>query len=68
MAGLTKVGSAQQLVETETEMARKAFDAAMRQMQELAEIVTDANLQATEAIVRRIPDSLDEIKDLLKAP
>jgi hypothetical protein len=37
-------------------------------MRELADIVTKANQQATDAIVNRIPASLDEIKDVLKLP
>ena len=50
------------------ELAKKAFDTALRQMREIEQIVTDANRQATDAIVRRIPESLDEIKDVLKLP
>jgi hypothetical protein len=35
-------------------------------MLELAEIVTEANQKATNAIVTRIPQSLDEIQEVLK--
>lgn len=66
MGRLVKDGSPQQMVTTETELAKKAFEAAVRQMRELAEIVTKANKQATDAIVKRIPESLDEIKDVFK--
>jgi hypothetical protein len=37
-------------------------------MRGLAEIVIRANQQATDAIVKRIPESLEEIKDVLKIP
>lgn len=66
--GLAKGGSPQAIVATETELAKKAFATAVGQMRELAEIVVKANQQATEAIVRRIPASIEEIKDVLKMP
>lgn len=65
---LAKQGSPQEAVVTETELAKKAFETAVKEMRELAEIVTKANKQATEAIVKRIPESLGEIKDVLKIP
>ena len=68
IGGLAKVDSPQAFVNTETELAQKAFETAVRQMREFAEIVTDANHQASELIVRRIPESLGEIKDALKFP
>jgi hypothetical protein len=37
-------------------------------MRELAQIVNNANQEATDAIVRRIPESLGEIRDVLKIP
>jgi phasin family protein len=67
MNKLAKVTTPQQLIAAETDLARKTFEAAIRQMRELAEIVNSANEQATNAIARRIPESLDEIKDALKA-
>jgi phasin family protein len=66
--GLAQVGSPQQLAAIETELAKKAFETAVRQMRELADIVTDANQQAADAIVKRIPESIEEIKDVLKLP
>jgi len=68
LGGLGKVGSPQQMVAAETDLAKKAFETAVGKMRELAEIVTKANQQATDAIVNRIPASLDEIKDVLKLP
>jgi phasin family protein len=66
--GLVQVGSPQQLAAIETELARKAFETAVRRMREITQIVTDAQRQVAEAIVRRIPESLDEIKDVLTYP
>ena len=56
------------MIAAETDLAKKAFETAVSKMRELAEIVTKANQQATDAIVNRIPASLDEIKDVLKLP
>jgi len=66
--GFAKAGSPQQLMAAETELAKKAFETAVSKMRELAEIVAKANQQATDAIVNRVPASLDEIRDVLKLP
>ena len=66
ISGLTKGGSPQEIAAAETELARKAFETAVGEMRELADIVGKANQQATEAIAKRIPASLNEIKEVLK--
>ena len=63
---LTKAGSPQDVVAKQSELANNAFKAALINMLELAEIVTDANQKAINAISTRIPQSLDEIKDVLQ--
>lgn len=68
VGGLAKAGSPQQLVAAEAELAKKAFETGVSKMRELAEIVAKANQQATDAIVNRVPASLDEIRDVLKLP
>ena len=65
---LARVGSPHELVVTETELTKKAIETAARQMRELAQIVNRANQEASDAIVRRIPESLGEIRDVLKIP
>ncbi|WP_300449671.1 phasin family protein [Accumulibacter sp.] len=65
---LPKVSSPQQLVVAEAEMAKKAFETAVNKMRELSEIVTRANRQAADAIINRVPASLEEIKEVLKTP
>lgn len=65
---LAHVSSPQELVAAETELTKKAIETATRQMRELAQIVNNANQEATDAIVRRIPESLGEIRDVLKIP
>jgi phasin family protein len=68
ISGLTKVSSPQQMVTTEADLAKKAFETAVQRMRELADIVTRANQSATDAIIKRVPESLDDIKDVLKLP
>jgi len=68
IGGLPKVSSPQDLVAAETQAAKKVFETAVSRMRELAEIVGKANQQATDAIVNRIPASLDEINDVLRLP
>lgn len=65
-AARARSGSPAQLAETEAELMRQAFETAVRRMRELAEIVTAANQEAIDAIGRRIPEALGEIKDILK--
>jgi len=65
---LSQSGSPQQLLAAESELARKAFATALRQMQELTQIVIQANQQASAEIAKRIPESLGDIKDVLKLP
>ena len=50
----------------QTELAKRAFETAVKNMRELADIVNKANEEATRAIVERVPESLDEIKEVLK--
>ncbi|EXI78590.1 MAG: phasin family protein [Candidatus Accumulibacter appositus] len=65
---LAQSGSPQELLASESELAKKAFATAVRQMQELTQIVIQANQQASAEIAKRIPESLGEIKDVLKLP
>ena len=66
MHAIAKVTTPQQLIEAETDLARKTFETMIHQMRELAEIINNANEEATHAIARRIPESLAEIRDVLK--
>lgn len=68
IGGLAQAGSPQQMVATQTELAKKAFATAVSQMQELTQIMVQANQQATAAVAKRIPESLGEIRDVLKLP
>jgi phasin family protein len=66
LGAFAKSGSPQDVVAKQTELANKAFEVAVTEMRELSEILTQANQQAAEAIMKRVPESIAEIKDVLK--
>ena len=63
---MTKVRSPEDAVAEQTDLAKRAFETAVNNMRELANILSKANEAATRAIVERVPESLDEIKEVLK--
>lgn len=66
-AAATKVRSPQDVVVEQTELAKRVFETAVKNMRELADILHKANEDATKVIVERVPESLDEMKEVLKA-
>jgi phasin family protein len=52
----------------QTELAKSAFESALANMRELAEMVAKANSEAFEVINKRVAESLDELKDMIKKP
>ncbi len=50
----------------QTELAKTAFETALSNMRELAEMVAKANTEAFDVINRRVTESLDELKDMIK--
>jgi phasin family protein len=68
---LSKAGSPQDIAAKQAELAKGAFERALSNMRELAEMVTKANREATDTVNARITATLDEVKDLalkLKQP
>ena len=63
---LVKAGSPQDLAVKQAELAKQAFQTAVIHLRELAELINKTNKEVTDAIVERVPDHLDEIKDILK--
>lgn len=61
---LSKASSPQDAAAKQAELAKSAFERALGNMRELAEMVSKANQQATDTINTRISATLDEIKDL----
>jgi phasin family protein len=65
---LSKAGSPPEILAKSAELAKGAFETALANMKQLAELVTKANEEVTNTINARIVASLDEIKDMaLKA-
>lgn len=65
---LAKASSPQDIAAKQAELAKSAFERALGNMRELAEMVSKANQQASDTINTRISATLDEIKDMaLKA-
>ena len=61
---LSKAGSPPEIVAKSTELAKGAFEHALANMKQLAELVTKASEEVTNTINTRILASLDEIKDM----
>jgi phasin family protein len=68
---LAKAGSPPEVAAKQAELAKEAFEKAIGNMRELAELVTKAQQGAIEKISGRISQTLDEIKEMalkLKEP
>ena len=61
---LTKAGSPSEVAAKQAELAKEAFEKALGNMRELAEMVTKAQQGAIDTISGRISQSLDEIKEM----
>ena len=65
---LSKASSPQDIAAKQAELAKSAFERALGNMRELAELVSKANQQAAGTINSRISATLDEIKELALKP
>jgi phasin family protein len=68
---LSKAGSPPEIAARQAELTKSAFERALANMRELAEMVSKANQEASNSVNSRISASLDEIKDFalkLKQP
>jgi len=61
---LLKSGNPTDAAAKQVEIAKQAYEKALANMRELAEMVSKSNDEATQAINARITESLDEIKDM----
>jgi phasin family protein len=60
---LAEAGSPPEVAAKQAELAKKAFEKALGNMRELAEVVTKAQQSAIDTLSGRISQSLDELKD-----
>ncbi len=65
MREVMAAGSPEDKAARQTELAKEAFERAIANMRELAEMVSKAQTEANEVITKRVTESLDEMKDLL---
>lgn len=61
---LTKAGSPAEIAAKQADVAKQAFERALGNMRELAEMVSKSNQEAANTINARIAASFDEIKDM----
>jgi phasin family protein len=64
---LSGVGNPQEMTTKQAELARKAFEQALANMRELAEMVSKSNTEAFAIINKRVTESLQELKSLVAA-
>ena len=57
----------EQAVTKQTELAKSAFEQAISNMREVAEMMTKSQNEAVDVINRRISENLDEIKRMVQA-
>lgn len=62
---LTKVGNPQEMTSKQAELSKQAFEKALANMRELAEMISKSNTDALSVINKRFNESLEELKSLL---
>ncbi|MDS4029502.1 MAG: phasin family protein [Candidatus Contendobacter sp.] len=62
---LSAAGNPQEMTTKQAELARKAFEQALANMRELAEMVSKSNTEAFAIINQRVTESLQELKTLV---
>lgn len=63
---IAEANSPQDAMLRQTEVARRAFEKALTNMRELAEILNETNQAVTRAISERVRESVEEIRDVLQ--
>jgi phasin family protein len=66
MQDLASSGAPEEKLVKQADVARQAFEAAVANMRELAEMSAKSNSEAIEVVNKRVSESLDEIKDMLE--
>ena len=61
-------GAPEEKLAKQTELAKTAFEKAITDMKELAELLAKSNTEAAEIVSKRVSASFDELKSVLKAP
>ena len=61
-------GAPEEKLAKQTDLAKAAFEKAIADMKELAELLAKSNTEAAEIVSKRVSASFDELKGVLKAP
>ena len=68
MCEVMAAGSPEDKASRQAEIAKAAFQRALANMRELADMVTQSNHEAFEMINKRVAESLDELKGIMAKP
>ncbi len=66
MSDLAAAGTPEDRMAKQAEVLKKAFETALANMKELAEMGAKSNSEAAETINKRVAESLDEVRDAIK--
>ena len=61
-------GAPEEKLAKQTDLAKAAFEKAIADMKELAELLAKSNTEAAEIVSKRVSASFDELKSIVKAP
>lgn len=67
MSDLMSAGTPEERVAKQADLAKQAFEKALANMREIAEMITKANTEAADLINKRISATLDELKVVASA-
>jgi phasin family protein len=59
---LTAVGSAEDRLVRQTELAKEAFESALERVRELSGLIQKSSSEAVDVLSKRVSDNLDEVK------
>ena len=65
---MISTGSPEEKVAKHAELSKVAFEKALTNMKELAEMVAKSNYEAVEVISNRVSESLEELRGLVQTP
>ena len=65
MQALLSSASPEERLSKQTDIVKTAFERAIANMKELAELVTKSNAEAFQVVNQRVTDSLDELKQVI---
>ena len=65
---IASAGNPQEMTAKQAELIKQAFEKAVANMRELAEMINQANTQAFEVINKRVSESLEELRNLASSP